>query len=157
MLAEALAALAAAGGTALVEAATTDAWTKAKAGFARVLGRGDEERTAVVEGRLERTRAELASSTGEELERARNAHSAQWTTRLRDALEEHPESAQPLGEVLDELAAAGVAVSAATGDHSMVVGRDVSNVATSGGIAAGVVHGNLSTSPHPPVPGAERS
>ncbi|MEU4763771.1 hypothetical protein AB0H12_10985 [Actinosynnema sp. NPDC023794] len=154
MLAEALIALAAAGGTALVEAATTDAWQKAKSGFARMLGRGDEGRVAVIEGRLESTRAELEPLSGVELERAREVRAAEWTTRLRDTLEEHPDSADALREVLDELAAAGVAVSARTGDHSLVVGRDMSNVSRTGGVSAGVIHGNVSTSPNPPQPGA---
>jgi hypothetical protein len=157
VLAEALAALAAAGGTALVEAATTDAWEKAKSGFARLFGRGDDRRTEVIEARLESTRAELVPLTGAALERAREARAAEWTTRLRDVLEEHPDSAEMLRGVLDDLAVAGVAVSAKTGDHSMVVAGDVSNVAISGGVAGGVIHGNVSTSGNPPKPGADQS
>ena len=157
MLAEALAALAAAGGTALVEAATTDAWERAKVGFALLFGRGDERRTAVIEGRLEGTRAELVPLTGTELERTREARAAEWTIRLRDALDEHPDSAERLRGLLDELAAAGVTVSAETGGHSMVVGGNVSNVATSGGVSVGVIHGGVSTSANPPKPGADQS
>lgn len=157
MLAEALVALAAAGGTALVEAATTDAWGRAKAGFARMLGRGDEGRTAVIEGRLESTRAELAPLTGQDLVQTREARAAEWATRLRDALEEDPDLAAELRAVLDELTAAGVTVSAETGSHSMVVGGNVSNSATSGGVSANVIHGSVSTSAHPPKPAADQS
>jgi hypothetical protein len=156
VLAEALAALAAAGGTALVEAVTTDAWQKAKAGFARLLGRGDQRQMAVIEGRLESTRTELVPLTGAALAHAREARAAEWTTRLRDALEEDPASAELLRGLLGELAAAGVKVAAETGSHSMVVGGNVSNVATSGGVAAGVVHGDVSTA-NPPRPGADQS
>jgi hypothetical protein len=155
VLTEALAALAGAGGTALVEAVTTDAWQKAKTGFARLLGRGDQRRMAVIEGRLESTRAELAPLSGAALTRAREARAAEWTTRLRDALEEDPTSADLLRELLGELASAGV-VAAETGSHSMVVGGNVSNVATSGGIAAGVIHGDVSTA-NPSRPGTDQS
>lgn len=154
---EALAALAAAGGTAVVEAATTDAWQRAKAGLARLLGRGDERRTEVSLGRLDATRAELVPLTGGELQRAREVRAAEWTTRLRDVLEEDPDSAEDLRRLLDDLAAAGVTVSATTGDHSVVAGGDVSNVANTGGVAAAVIHGNVTTAPYPPLPGAEQS
>jgi hypothetical protein len=156
VLTEALAALAAAGGTAVVEATTTDAWQQAKAGLARLLGRGDERRTEVSLGRLDATRAELVPLTGDELRRAREVRAAEWTTRLRDVLEEDPDSAEDLRRLLDDLAAAGVAVSATTGDHSVVVGGDVSNVANTGGVAAAVIHGKVTTAPYPPLPGAEQ-
>jgi hypothetical protein len=55
MLPEALAALGGAAATALLGAAATDAWQPAKAGFARLLGRGDKWRAAVGEDRLERS------------------------------------------------------------------------------------------------------
>ncbi|MFD7655243.1 hypothetical protein ACFV4N_14830 [Actinosynnema sp. NPDC059797] len=155
MLEEALVALAAAGGTALVEAAATDVWTKAKERFARFLGRGDEQRALVVEGRLERTRAELLPLTGGELDRARELRAAEWATRLRDVLEEHPESAEELRGVVEQLRAEGVSVTATTGDHSVIIGGDSTTSATSGGVAAQVIHGNVSTSGNPPRPGTD--
>lgn len=151
MLEEALAALAATGGSALVQAATTDAWEKAKSGFARLLGRGDKRRTEVIEGRLENTRAELVPLTGAGLTRAREVMAAEWTTRLRDTLEEDPDAAESLRVLLDELATSGVSA-----DHSLITGGDVVNVATSGGVAAGVIHGSVSTSPNPPQPEADK-
>jgi hypothetical protein len=154
VLEEALAALAATGGSALVQAATTDAWEKAKAGFARLLGRSDERRTEVIEGRLESTRAELVPLTGAELTRARDTQAAVWTTRLRDALEEDPDSAELLRSVLDELATSGVSVE--TGARGMAVGGDVVQVATSGGVTAGVINGSVTTSPNPPQPAADQ-
>jgi hypothetical protein len=156
MLEEALVALAAAGGTALVEAAATDAWTKAKERFAQLLGRGDQQRAVVVEGRLERTRAELLPLTGAELEQAREVRATEWATRLRDVLEEHPESAEELREVVEQLRAEGVSVTASTGDHSVVVGRDSTTSATSGGVAAQVIHGSVSTSGNPSQPGTDQ-
>lgn len=153
MLEEVLVALATAGGTALVEAAATDAWAKTKERVARLLGRGDEQRAGVVEARLERTRTELMPLTGVELERAREVRAAEWATRLQDVLEEHPESADELRDVLEELRAAGINVAADTGSHSVVIGGDSTTIATSGGVAAQVIHGSVSTSPNPPQPG----
>ena len=46
MLAETLMALAALAGNTVVAAATTDAWEAARRGFARLLGRGDPDRTS---------------------------------------------------------------------------------------------------------------
>jgi hypothetical protein len=40
-------------GQAVVAAASTDAWAKAKAGLARLLDRGDPDRARTVEDRLE--------------------------------------------------------------------------------------------------------
>ncbi|WP_410646460.1 hypothetical protein [Amycolatopsis sp. cmx-4-54] len=156
MLEEALVALAAAGGTALVEAAATDAWTKTKERFARFLGRGDQQQALVVEGRLERTHTELLPLTGAELQRAREVRATEWATRLRDVLEEHPESADELRGVVEQSKADGVSVTAVTGDHSVVVGGDSTTSATSGGVAAQVIHGNVSTSGNPPQPGTDQ-
>jgi hypothetical protein len=101
MVPEALAALAAGGGTALMEAVATDGWQAVKTGFARLLGRGDERLAAAVEGRLERSRAELAALSGAELARARAAQEAAWRARLEDLLEEHPQAADQLADLLD--------------------------------------------------------
>jgi len=93
MLAEALAT---AGGSALVTAMVTDGWESVKAGFARLLGRGDESRSAVAAERLERSRGVLAGLSGAELERARAAQQAAWAARLADLLEERPDAAGEL-------------------------------------------------------------
>ncbi|SEL25748.1 tetratricopeptide repeat protein [Streptacidiphilus jiangxiensis] len=55
MLEEALLTLAAAGGTAVVTAAGTDAWTGMRAAVAKLLGRGDRERERIELERLDRT------------------------------------------------------------------------------------------------------
>jgi hypothetical protein len=90
MLTEALAALASAGGTALVAAMVTDGWEATKARFARLLGRGDTKRAEAAAARLEESRAALAGSPGRGLERARAEQEVAWRTRLADLLEHDP-------------------------------------------------------------------
>ncbi|MFF5248175.1 hypothetical protein ACFY3V_28145 [Streptosporangium sp. NPDC000095] len=104
MLNEALAALAAAAGTGLVTAMTTDAWTEVKTRFGKLLGRGDAEREARQELRLERSRQELTSAAADQMEQAKAAQEAAWRTRFADLLEEEPEREAQFREVLDFLA-----------------------------------------------------
>ena len=142
---EALIALA---GNTVVAAATTDAWEACRRGFARLLGRGDAKKAELAEQRLAETHKQLTTAAGADLERARAAQEAQWTTRLTDLLEEDPGVEAALRSLVEEIRAqlpTGV-VSAA--DHSVAAGRDVNIGATSGGVAAGVIHGNVA----PPNP-----
>lgn len=128
MLSEALAALAAAGGTALVSAMSTDAWMSAKQGFARLLGRGKPERQEVAEQRLEHSRQELTGATGTELERVRAAQEAAWRLRLSDLLEDDPASEAELRALV---AAFGAPVS--SGEvRQQVIGFDQAQQAVQG-------------------------
>jgi hypothetical protein len=102
MLAETLAALAAAGGTAVVGAVATDAWQATRAGVAWLLGRGDPDRTDAVEQQLERTRVSVVDGSGD-VEKLRAA----WTGRLEDLLIERPEAA---GQLRELIARAGPAI-----------------------------------------------
>jgi hypothetical protein len=149
---EALMALAALAGNTVVAAATTDAWEACRRGFARLLGRGDVKKAELAEQRLEETHKQLATAAGADLERARAAQEAQWTTRLTDLLEEDPGLEAELRSLVEEIRAqlpAGV-VSAA--DHAVAAGGDVNISAAGGGVAAGVIHGNV-TPPGPTRPG----
>lgn len=74
MLTEALAALASAGGTAMVTAMVTDGWEDVKARCARLLGRGRARETEDAATRLEQSRAVLAGLSGAGLERAWSGH-----------------------------------------------------------------------------------
>ena len=73
MLAEALMALAALAGNTVVAAAVTDAWEAARQGIARLLGRGDPEKTKLAERRLDETHEQLTEATGADLEQTRAA------------------------------------------------------------------------------------
>jgi hypothetical protein len=151
MLAEDLAALAMVAGNTVVTAATSDAWEAARREFARLLGRGDPNRTKAAERRLAETREQLAAA-GADLESARSALRSQWATRLADLLEEDPGVEDELRAVVQEVQAAlpGGMVSAT--DHSAATGRDMTITASGGGVAAGVIHGNVAP-PGPRGPG----
>lgn len=94
MLVEALLALAAAGGGAIVQAAGTDAWNGVRSGVARVLGRGEVAREQGELERLDRTLAVLNSATESEVERVQTAQAAVWQNRLEMLLEEVSEAQQ---------------------------------------------------------------
>jgi hypothetical protein len=149
---EALIALAALAGNTVVTAATTDAWEAARRKFARMLGRGDAKKEQLADKRLEETRQQLASVSGQELEKARADLAKAWQVRMADLLEEDPGVEAELRALVEEVRAqlpAGV-VSAA--DHSVAAGRDVNISATQGGLAAGVIHGDA-VPPGPTRPG----
>ncbi|MFE9563677.1 hypothetical protein ACFYM0_21490 [Streptomyces sp. NPDC006487] len=152
MLAESMAALAAAGGAAVVQAATTDAWTELRDRVARWLGRGDGERERVQLERLDRSAAELVAAGGSEQEQALQARV--WRTRIEDLLEgldddvERERAATELRALLEDTPDAR-GVSAGTG--AVAAGRDVSVKAEGGSIAAAVLHGGAHIGP-PPVP-----
>jgi len=138
---EALIAMAALAGNTVVAAATTDAWEAARRGFARLLGRGDPDRTKMAEQRLDQTRQQLEGADGEELEKAQADLAKAWQVRLADlrALVQEIQAALPAG-----------VVSAA--DHSAAAGRDMNIDASGGGFAAAVFHGNVAL-PGPTDPG----
>ena len=86
MLAETLTALAALAGNTVVAAAATDAWEAARQGFARLLGRGDPDRTKMAEQRLAETREQVTVAEGKDLEQARAALAERWAGRRADLL-----------------------------------------------------------------------
>ena len=142
-LVAALMALATVAGNTVVTAAVTDAWEAARKGFARLLGRGDPDRTKAVERRLEDTRERLTEATGADLERTRAALEAQWVTRLADLLEDDPGVEADLRTLVQQIQAQLPAGMVSAADHAVAAGRDVNISAASGGVAAGVIHGNV--------------
>jgi hypothetical protein len=144
-----LLALAALAAQTVVAAASTDAWGAAKRGVAQLLGRGDPERERLAEQRLDQTRQELqAAPVGQELEQARASSEAAWQARLFSLLEEHPDAADELQVLVDQIQAELPLGVVAPADHSVAAGRDVNVTASAGGVAAGVLHGDVS----PPSP-----
>jgi len=144
----ALMALATLAGNTVVTAAVTDAWEAARKGFARLLGRGDPDKTKAVERRLEVTREQLSKATGADLERTQAALKAQWVTRLADLLEDDPSVEADLRTLVQQIQAQLPAEMVSAADHAVAAGRDVNITASGGGIAAGVIHGNVA----PPNP-----
>jgi hypothetical protein len=152
----ALIALAALAGNTVVTAAVTDAWESARQGFARLLGRGDPARTKLAEERLAETHDQLTQATGADQEQTRAAMEAQWATRMRDLLEEDPGAEADLRTLVQEIQAQLPAGTVSAADHAVAAGRDVNISADRGGIAAGVIHGNVAP-PGPTHPGPATS
>ena len=147
-LAEALVALAALAGNTVVTAAVTDAWEAARKGFARLLGRGNPDKTKLAEQRLAETRDQLTAAAGADLERTRAALEAQWITRLTDLLEEDPGVEADLRTLVQQIQAQLPAGMVSAAGHAVAAGGDVNISASGGGVAAGVIHGNV-TPPDP--------
>lgn len=105
MLSEALSALAATGGTALVTAMVTDGWETVRSRFARLLGRGDPEQAKAQEERLERSKTQLEPLSGPDRERAGAEQAIAWRARFEDLLEEDPAAAEPLRALITEVQA----------------------------------------------------
>jgi len=149
---EALIALAALAGNTVVSAATTDVWEAARGKFAQLLGRGDTARAKLAEQRLDQTRQQLQAVSGQELEKARTDLAKVWQVRLEDLLEEDPGVEADLRSVVEEVRALLPATVVSAADHSLAAGRDVNISASEGGVAGGVIHGDVAP-PGPTRPG----
>jgi hypothetical protein len=103
VLDEALIALATEGGSALVGIMATEKWETAKGQFASLLGQGDTVRVAAAEERLVRSRDSLAGLSSRELERAAVEQAAVWRVRLVDLLEDEPETADELRNLVEQV------------------------------------------------------
>ncbi|MGA4960477.1 hypothetical protein [Streptomyces lavendulocolor] len=123
MLAEAMTVLAAAGGSAVVQAAGTDAWEGLRSRLAQWLGRGDTARERGELERLERSAAELEAADISAAERVRTRQEAVWTTRIETLLEDlddddqRARAADQLRQLLKEPA------SAPAGESGLVSGN----------------------------------
>ena len=104
MLSEGLAALASAGGTALVTAMVTDGWEGIRARFARLIGRGHPPEIDAAGVRLDQSHAVLEGLTGSDLERVRAEQEIVWRTRLSDLLEQDPSVEADLRDLISETA-----------------------------------------------------
>jgi hypothetical protein len=152
---EALIALAALAGNTVIAAATTDAWEAARHKFAWLLGRGDLKKEQLAERRLEETHQQLEGVSGQELEQAQADLTRLWQLRISDLLEEDPGVEAELRAVVEEIRAQLPAGTVGASDHAVAAGRDVNIKATSGGLAAGVIHGDVAP-PDPTRPGPDQ-
>jgi hypothetical protein len=109
----------------------------------RLLNRifGQEESRAAIEGAL----VEVGSAPGDE------DAVASLRLQIRKALAADPVLAAEVAQMVQS----GPAVSA--GDHGVAAGGDISLSATSGGVASWTIHGGVSTSGNPPLPGADQA
>ena len=131
-------------GQTVAGAAITDVWEAVRGRFARLVGRGDARKTEVAEQWLVRTRDQLTTAAaGAEMKRAREAQEERWAGRFADLLDEYPGVEAELRALVEEVAARLPAMAVSAADHSVAAGRDVDITASGGGIAAGVIHGNV--------------
>ncbi|MEU2065518.1 hypothetical protein [Streptomyces anulatus] len=152
MLTESLAALAAAGGTAVVSAAGTELWETFRSRVATLLGRGNDATERITLERLDRTAAEREPAA---------ADASAWASRFSDVLEEaSPEEQERLAAQLQELVdqinslqpaadSGGIAIA---GPGGVAVNGPNRVEARDGGYAANVQHFG-SPSENPTVPG----
>jgi hypothetical protein len=152
MSGDVLLALAQFAGQTVAAAAITDVWESVRARFAKLLGRGDARRTEVAEGWLAQTHDQLAAAGPGSVEQARQASAERWALRFSDLLDEDPSLAAELRALVEEVAARLPAGAVSATGYSVAAGRDVHITVSGGGLAAGVIHGNVAP-PHPPVPG----
>ena len=109
MLTEALTALAAARGTAVVQAAGTDAWVGFRSRVAKWVSQGDAEREQVALERLDRTADALEAASPGEVEQVRAGQEASWQSSFETLLEglddnEQQRAADELHTLLEPLA-----------------------------------------------------
>ncbi|MFH8465610.1 hypothetical protein [Streptomyces sp. NPDC017991] len=121
-----LAALAAAGATALVQQMVTDGWGNVRDRVVALFSRGRDEE--VVQGELEESRTDLVAARDAGDEDAAADVEASWRVRLRRTLRDDPEAAAELRALLDELGPQPTAPTTLTVHNSV-----------SGGVSQGVV------------------
>jgi hypothetical protein len=146
MVAEWITSLAATGGATLVAAAATDAWQHAKAGFARLFGRGDRAREVAAARRLDTLASEVEqvppAQRAELLQRLRD----DWRVRLADLIEDDPTIAEALRPLVEQIRALLPAP-----QQQWVVQQTVT-ASAQGATAQGVVGGSIINHPTPAVP-----
>ncbi|MFE6470150.1 hypothetical protein ACFVGP_03470 [Streptomyces rochei] len=156
MLSEAMTALAAAGGTAVVQAAGTDAWTEVRQQVARWFSRGNPQRESAELARLDQTAGELEAAQPTEAERARIRQEAVWQGRIEALLEslEDMERARVADELRTLLEQQTSHRSVSAGQSGLAVGGDL-NIRADHGSAAAASMGNV-TLGNPSHPGSHQ-
>ncbi|WP_405526339.1 hypothetical protein OG592_02415 [Streptomyces avidinii] len=153
MLTETLAMLAAAGGTAVVQAAGKDAWEGFRQQLARWFGRGNPEREQAELERLEQSAQALEAAEGTGTEQVRIRQEAIWQARIEGLLEnlddaERARAADALRLLLAQTVPGGSQVSAGAGGAA--AGGNITAAADRGSIAATVIHGGARIGTCPP-------
>ncbi|MEV0845321.1 hypothetical protein AB0J21_05420 [Streptomyces sp. NPDC049954] len=129
-------ALAASGATTLVGLMVSESWNQVRGRVARFFGRAGDEDAAGAE--LELSRAELAEAREQGDEEAAADVQAALRARFRRALREHPETAEELRALLDELAPQSGGARTGAGDVHNAVDGTVNGVVVQGRDMAGL-------------------
>ncbi|MDX3130654.1 hypothetical protein PV367_12830 [Streptomyces europaeiscabiei] len=121
MLVEALVALAAAGGGAVVQAAGTDAWTGLRRRVGEIFGRGDAARATAEIERLDQTARVLAPGASADAAAERLRQEGVWAGRFETLLESLDDGGRErvAGDVRELLAF----IAASAGDTAVATGR----------------------------------
>ncbi len=140
-------ALASLAGSTVVAIATTETWEAARQRFARLLGRGDPDRTKLAERQLAETHDQIAAAVGTDAESIRSGLVAQWVRRLADLLEEDPSVEADLRALVEGIQAAlpGGMVTAAA--QPVAARRSANLGAERGGPAGEVTHRSVMPPP----------
>ncbi|MGW2273661.1 hypothetical protein [Streptomyces yangpuensis] len=123
MLVEALTALAAAGGGAVVQAAGTDAWTGLRRRVGEIFGRGAGARAAAELERLDQTARVLARGASADIAAQRLRQEGVWAGRFEALLESLDEAGRE--RVAGELRELLAFVAASAGDEAIATGEAV--------------------------------
>jgi hypothetical protein len=145
--------LAAAGATALVGAMATDAWQAARAGFAKLFGRGDRRQQELADRRLDQAGAQVAQADHNNQDHVRGELLAAWQVRLQDLLDEHPDAVEELRTLTAQIKDQLPATQQAWVQHNLARGHG-----TVYGVQAGDQHIHYHGTPDlpPSHPGAPR-
>jgi hypothetical protein len=140
-----VAALAAAGGSALVGAAATDAWQSARDEVLALFGRGGDRRREVAAARLDADAGEIEAAEVGERDEVRARVLPGWQTRLADLLEEYPEARKEMDAWVQKVRGQLPATQQAWVQN--IIARDH-------GQSFGSQGGNVIVHQAPPTPGA---
>jgi hypothetical protein len=157
---EVVTALAAAGGTAVVQAAGGDAWESVRDRVAELLGRGRRDHVQRAQERLDQTAAELEAGGPDEAEMLKRRLAAAWQARFEMVLEDldDGERAAAIGqleEIITQAAAGTSRVTAAGG--GVAIGGNATFRAEGGSVAAASVHGGVHLAIPPSASGLRRT
>jgi hypothetical protein len=131
---------------ALVQAMVTDGWDGVRRKVARLFGRGTPDEK--IEERLDAAWTELADASPADVAKVQADQKQRWANRLAVLLDDYPDAEPELAALVKEIQATHPAAA----EHSAAAGRDNVAVAERGGVAATVIHGNVSTGPTRPGP-----
>ncbi|GGS37909.1 hypothetical protein GCM10010253_09300 [Streptomyces badius] len=155
MLAEGLAALAAAGGAAVVQAAGTSAWDGLQQSVAQWFARGDGARRSVELERLDRSAAALESAQDDEQADVRSGQRGAWQARFEQALENLSDSErEEAAEILRALLRTHAPADGAVPGGGPTIGGNV-DIRADHGSAAAVQMGDVTVGT-PPQPGPQQ-
>jgi hypothetical protein len=143
-------------GQTVAAAAVTDVWEAVRHKVGPLLGRDDARKTEAAERWLTETHQQLTAAQGADLESVQAAAARRWEGRFADLLDEDPRVEAELRALVEEIAAQLPAGMVSAANHAVAAGRDVNIRADRGGIAAGVIHGNVAP-PDPTHPGPATS